>query len=123
MPARSFLSRDISHGEASRRQEKRTAKKLGGRRQPGSGNQEAKHKKGDIVAGRWLGEHKRTSRGARIVITLAMMDKIEREAAAVGKLPFLIAEVQLAARVDGAQFFIVPVWVARQVFFGEEAAT
>ncbi len=67
-------------------QEKRLAKKLGGRRQPGSGC--VPGLKGDVKSADFLVECKKTDHASHI-LTLKVLRKIDQEAALEGKEPLL----------------------------------
>lgn len=92
------------------------ARLLGGVRRRGSGNQE--NRRGDVTLGdAWLGEVKRSSarKGKSITITVAAMDKIEREAEQAHRLPFLLAEVQTATQRDGRRYIVLPLWLVQNL--------
>lgn len=76
----------------SRKQEERVAKRLGARRQPGSGSLPVPGLKGDIKEDHFLIEAKRTD-AKSISIKSSWLAKIEAEAAAVGKFPALSIEI------------------------------
>lgn len=86
-------------GKMSRRQERRVADALGGRRVPGSGSGLAATggfgaigrkagRKGDVEAGPLLVEAKATRR-ASLSVRFAWVEKIAAEAAAAGRVPAL----------------------------------
>lgn len=82
----------------SRRQEKRLAKKLGGRVQPGSGSGSVN--KADVISKSYLCECKTTSK-RQYIITLDMLEKLELEAARIGKEPLFEIEI------SGKRFYVV----------------
>lgn len=75
----------------SQRKEKKVASELGGKPQPGSGNQY--FAPGDIKLDNFLIEHKYTD-SKSYSLTLATFDKIEQEAKSCLKLPMMVIEVQ-----------------------------
>jgi len=75
----------------SSRKEKQRAKELGGRAQPGSGNQF--NAKGDIKSDEYLIEHKYTDTNS-YSLNINTLLKIEREAQEIGKLPAMIIEIK-----------------------------
>lgn len=75
----------------SRKQEKKIAKAYGGKKIKGSGN--GKFQKGDVRAGRFLIEAKRTD-AASIVLKREWLAKIEQEAFDDGKYPALEIQIQ-----------------------------
>jgi hypothetical protein len=83
---------ELSPKEHSQRTEKRVAKLLGWRTTPGSGNQALPSKKGDISHPRFLAECKETKKSS-IRVGADVVDKIFREASAVGKDAVLILTV------------------------------
>lgn len=75
--------------KSANRAEKRAATRLGGRRQPGSGNTFAA--RGDIRLSDFLLDHKQTKH-ARFSITHEMWEKISEEARRAGKEAGLLVE-------------------------------
>ena len=73
-----------------KKQEKRLARKLNGRLQPGSGS--GKYNKGDVKTAKWLCECKRTDK-ASYTLTEKVILKIENEAIMEGKEPLLEIEI------------------------------
>ena len=71
--------------------EKSIAKELGGKAQPGSGNQF--NAKGDVKLDDYLIEHKYTDKKS-YSLNKDTFKKIEREAQEVGKCPAMIIELQ-----------------------------
>jgi hypothetical protein len=71
-------------------QEKRIAKELGGKTQPGSGAFE--HFKGDVKLSDYLIEAKRTDKQS-ITVKAEWLSKIDHEAINVGKIPALAIEL------------------------------
>lgn len=80
---------------ASVRQERRVAKQVGGRVQPGSGNQWSA--KGDVKTAEHLIECKTTD-GKGYRLTVEVLRKIETEAAKAGRRPVLQVEFRLERR-------------------------
>lgn len=78
-------------------QEKRVAEDLGGRRQPGSGNQW--HAKGDVKSPEFLIECKQTDK-LSYRLERAVLDKIETEAILAGKQALLQVEFHTPKGVD-----------------------
>jgi hypothetical protein len=97
-------------GRIAKRQERAVAKRLGGTRQRGSGA--VSMRRGDVVHARWMGEVKWTAaRSYRL--TLDVLDKIERDAAATGRSPYLLIEFRpQGTQQPGTGWVMVPVWVA-----------
>ena len=79
-------------------QEKKLAKKLGGRRQPGSGS--IPGLKGDVFSKTYLAECKATA-SASYILKLKVLEKIEQEAAMENKEPLL--EIQM----QGKKFYVL----------------
>lgn len=75
----------------SRKQEERIAQEFGGRRVPGSGA--FWHRKGDVAAGDYLLELKRTD-AASFRITRLVWEKIRKEALLSGRMPAMVLEIQ-----------------------------
>lgn len=84
-----YFTDDKSKHVVSKRQEKRVAKKLGGRRQKGSGAM-AGHK-GDVKTVELLTECKHTEKES-IRITREWLEKVSKEADFYGKVPALSIE-------------------------------
>ena len=76
----------------SRDQEERLAKRIGGRRQPGSGSLPIPAFKGDVKEDNFLFEAKRTD-AKSLRIKAEWLMKIEAEAEALGKFPALSIEI------------------------------
>lgn len=85
-----YLAGDLSPKDKSKRQEKKTAKRLGGMVTLGSGN---KHIKGDVSAGDYRVECKRTDKES-ISIKREWLLKIKDEAFADRVKPALEIEIQ-----------------------------
>jgi hypothetical protein len=100
-------------------QENRLARKMGGRRVPGSGATE--WAKGDVSLPQFLVEAKQTVHGS-LSVKKAWLTKISREALAVGKVPALAIEIQggdddpLTAR----DWIAIPAAAFRQLTAGNE---
>lgn len=86
--------------KVSKRGETKTAREIGGRRQPGSGS--GPHAKGDIKSKHLLIERKDTTQtGYRI--TFADLEKLRKQAAMADKIPaFLIADAR-----SGDEFAVI----------------
>jgi Holliday junction resolvase len=84
-----YFSEDKSKHVVSKKQEKRVARKLGGRRQKGSGSM-AGHK-GDVKSVELLTECKHTEKES-IRITRKWLEKVSQEADFYGKVPALAIE-------------------------------
>lgn len=75
----------------SRRQEERTAKGFGGRRQPGSGNSWSR--KGDVSTPILLIENKWTGNNS-LTLKAVDLEKITSEATAEGRVPAFVIELR-----------------------------
>lgn len=84
-------------------QEKRIAKELGGKTQPGSGCFD--HFKGDVKLDDYLIEAKRTDKNS-ITVKAEWLSKIDHEAINVGKTPALVIEI------GGMNGFTENEWIA-----------
>ena len=84
-------------------QEKGVAADLGGKTQPGSGNQW--HSKGDVSAKDYLVECKSTVNDS-ISVKVAVLEKIENEAILAGKQPVLQLEFQGKRRIQ--KYAVIP---------------
>ena len=73
----------------SAKSERRLAKAVGGRTQPGSGAFDTH--KGDVINDDFLFEHKETGNASRS-ITVAEMEKIKTEALQAGRMPAFVLE-------------------------------
>ena len=124
---RPFLSREVPAGDTVRRQEKALANRLGGKRQPGSGCGKRDDRKGDVAVDakaapiargdleQFLVESK-TAFAASRRVTLAELQKIETQAGAIGKLPFLVLEFRPNGRErPGPDYGVVPMWVLKKL--------
>jgi hypothetical protein len=89
----------------SRRQERRLAKDLGGRRQPGSGCFEGR--KGDVKLDDFLIEAKRTDKHS-LGLKVAWLKKIDAEAAAMMKTPAIAIEFGAMPNGVPAQWVLLP---------------
>lgn len=98
-----FLRRPGLKGSKSRRQEKRLAKELNGFTTPGSGSGSMK---GDVRTTEDMVEAKTTSK-TQFTLKLETLRKLEVEAAAVGKRPVLVIQID----DDSPLFFLHPEWV------------
>jgi len=95
----------------SRAQEKRAAKRYGGRRQAASGSQPGA--KGDVRAmGRMRGECKFT-RAASFSLKLEELRKIEQEAAA-GEVP--VFEIEFQTGFPSRRYVVLPGWAFDQMY-------
>jgi hypothetical protein len=96
MPHNNFLGHEpkkpscpsLGDSDISKKQEKRIAKRSGGRRQPGSGS--CDHSKGDVKADKILFECKTTNEKS-IRVEKKWLIKISREASAQQRDPCLVA--------------------------------
>jgi hypothetical protein len=91
-----YLARRKRIGESGRRSEKRTAKRLGATLTAASGSTRAK---GDMSLGEFLIEAKSTVNQS-MSVQLSWLQKIEREALAVGKTPALTVTFTLPSGGD-----------------------
>ena len=79
----------LGKNQQGQRAEKRAAKRLGGRQQPGSGSQQ--HSKGDIKLKEFLIESKATV-AESLSVKLAWLKKIAEEAIAINREPALLIQ-------------------------------
>lgn len=87
-------------GAHGRKAEKKTAKRLGGKLQPGSGALDGA--KGDFTFDRWLCENKATT-AETITIPLQWLLKVYGEAVAIGRTPALTFQFTSPEGVSNAR--------------------
>jgi hypothetical protein len=108
--------RERTSKERSRAQEKRVARSLGGRVQPGSGN--GHHRKEDIDTGRgrFLIEAKcrRDPAAASISLKLSVLEENERSALVASKTPAVTVEL------GGRDWYVLPDWAFAELAQGWE---
>jgi len=88
-----------------KKQERRVAKKVGGKVQPGSGSKD--FAKGDIKEESFLVECKFTEKQS-IRVELKWLKKISREAMAEGKIPALSVEIQHDDHLTAQDWTMIP---------------
>lgn len=99
----------VPHAVVARQQEQRRAEALGGRRTKGSGNRPGD--RGDVATAGALAELKFTY-AATFRVTRTLLAKIEREATAVTKWPWVEVEFRdTARRQPRVTWVLVPCWV------------
>lgn len=103
------MIRRVSTARTVKKQERRVAEDVGGRRQVGSGNQW--HAKGDVSSRRFLIETKQTG-SKSYGLTLQVLDKINLEAAKAGKEPVLQVDFMKPAGIDS--FVVIPYYLFLQ---------
>lgn len=105
------------HGDTPTDQENRVARKLGGRRQRGSGSSD--YAKGDVKTENFLIECKQTEKKS-LSVKGDWLSKITREAMASGKTPALSIEIKgIEDRLVERDWVAVPMSVFKRLTSGD----